>query len=415
MKWGFPISINLLFWFIIGLFRRIDDKRRNKKREKIVFISPGYQKKLTRQIAVCISAKNEEKTIKKTLRSVKKNTHITHCYLISDGSSDKTASVARKEGAHVKVNKVSQGKAQALKTLIDHFKLLKKYEYILFLDADSQIDKNYIKNALILLEDPKVSCIAGFARNQWNDPLKINLENLIVAYRARLYSLLQYFLVFAQTWRFTNVTPIVPGFASIYRTGVLKEIDMVVPNMAIEDFNWTFQVRKKKLGLVAQNAHVSALAQDPTTLHDYIHQVERWNIGFFQAVRYNGVWLSMFWFFLFIFIAEVFLSVFFLSILPIILFFLSYDFFADFSNPRLIMIDQYVNEYFLLWGIFIGVFVIDYFLTIFVAIKDKKPLMAVYGFGFLFLRLIDSVILIISTIKSFNYKTNGSWTSPKRI
>ena len=54
MKWGFPISINLFFWFVVGIFRRIDDRRRNKKRERVVFPPSLLQVAAKQECSSCV-------------------------------------------------------------------------------------------------------------------------------------------------------------------------------------------------------------------------------------------------------------------------------------------------------------------------------------------------------------------------
>ena len=106
-----------------------------------------------------------------------------------------------------------------------------------------------------------------------------------MCHRERIYAISQRLLKFGQTWRFTNATHIVPGFASMYRTDVLPQIEMNPPGLVIEDFNMTFEIYQKRLGKVAFSLGAVAVTQDPDNLRDYVRQIKRWGLGLWQTVR----------------------------------------------------------------------------------------------------------------------------------
>jgi poly-beta-1,6-N-acetyl-D-glucosamine synthase len=416
MKWGLPIGLNVLFWGLIGIIRFVNEKINRRKKGIVVFEDPLTYKKKRNTVAICIAAKNEEKVIGSTINSVKKLVPTKNIYLISDGSTDTTADIARSQKINVLEAVNSHGKGLALEMLINKFYLLDRYKYILFVDADTRINKDYIHNALAFFEeDSRVACIAGYAKNQWRKHKKVSWKYGIVGYRARLYSMMQLLMVYGQTWRHLNVTNIVPGFASMYRTEVLKKLKIHVPGLIIEDFNLAFQIRKKRLGIIAHHPSVYGIAQDPTTLGDYIRQVQRWNLGFFQTVKKYKIWASLFWLSLSIFIIEGFISaVFFLSV-PIILLSLAFIVFQLATNIWLVDLNFAIVSLILdLSEIIIGIIIADYLLTVFIALKDRRPMLLLYGVTFVFFRYIDAFILLTTTPKAFFVKSQGIWTSPKR-
>ena len=67
-------------------------------------------------------------------------------------------------------------------------------------------------------------------------------------------------------------------------------------------------MHKKKLGKIAYKPSIIGWDQHPDSLADYWKQVRRWNIGFFQTIRANGVWPSFFWVALGVFSLEVVLN-----------------------------------------------------------------------------------------------------------
>jgi len=55
------------------------------------------------------------------------------------------------------------------------------------------------------------------------------MGRFLVAYRSRLYAVVQLLLKYGQAARSANVVYIVPGFASMYRVDVLDQIDIAAP------------------------------------------------------------------------------------------------------------------------------------------------------------------------------------------
>jgi glucosyl-3-phosphoglycerate synthase len=82
-------------------------------------------------VTAVIPAHNEESTIKKVIRVIK-GSDADEIIVVSDGSSDRTASIARKEGVKVISHKKNLGKGAAMKTGVDNA----RGNIIVFLDAD---------------------------------------------------------------------------------------------------------------------------------------------------------------------------------------------------------------------------------------------------------------------------------------
>ncbi len=422
MKWGFPVSISVIIWSLIGLFRFTWEQafypmkreyaiRRGKKDE--VFIINTKNKK--ENVAICLPAKNEAAVISHTIRSLKKLVPARQIYVISDGSTDGTEKIAESHGCNVLVNKYSIGKARSLEKVIRKFKLLNKYLFILFVDADTEINPEYVKNALHVFKDPKVVAIAGYAKSKWTRHYIPRWQYFFVAHRLRLYQILQLIFSYGQTWKYTNFTPVIPGFASMYRTKTLKKLKIAVPGLLIEDFNLAFQIHKNNLGKIAHHYSMYGTAKDPIDMESYINQVKRWNIGFFQTTRKYGIWLSPFWLSLGFFILEVFLSAFLFSIYPIILLLIflgliTYQYFIDPSYIIPPLASELLTDMLIAAAL---VFIVDYVLTLYVSVKEKKPLLLIYGVGFFFFRILDAIILFSVLPRAFR-ASSGTWISPKR-
>ncbi|HCC49777.1 MAG TPA: glycosyl transferase, partial [Candidatus Jacksonbacteria bacterium] len=167
MKWliGFitVTGFNFSVWAVIGLMRFISEKFNSSKSAQADFFSLNKE-----QVAAVVPAHNEELTIRQTIKSLKRILPRENIYVGSDGSSDRTCRVATNTGVKVINIQPNRGKAGAIRYTINHFGLLNCYQAILIVDADSQIDVNYLKYALPLFNDPKTVAIAGHVLSKWS-------------------------------------------------------------------------------------------------------------------------------------------------------------------------------------------------------------------------------------------------------
>ena len=412
MKLGLPFSISILFWYVVGLIRFFAEE---------IFVTPKRVKraiivKKMKKVAICIPAHNEEVVIAKTIKSIKRLVPAKQIYIVSDGSKDRTITIARSQKCNVLELTPGKGKAKALVALMKHFKLLQRYEFILFVDADTILERNYLKNAIKIFEsDPTVAAIAGYIVSSFRKHRNLSRRKFFEAYRVRLNRLIQLFLVYGQTWKYMNVTPVIPGSCSIYRARALKKLQLDTPGIVIEDFNLAFQIHKKRLGRIAHHPGIYSIDQDPDNLRDYWNQVKRWNTGFYQTVRKLGLWPSFFWMSLGVFTFEVLVFSLFIVVLPMLVLLLTTQYYAPIINPEIIKVSQFVSSsYITLWQIVLLAFVIDYGLTLLVAVNDRKYKLLIYGLGFLFFSYINSLILLLSIPRGLLTKSRGRWTPPKR-
>ncbi len=113
------------------------------------------------KISCIIPAFNEESTIKKVLKAVKKVRIIDEIIVVDDGSIDKTYKKAKSEGVKVIRHKVNKGKGVAIKTGYKH----SDGDILLFLDAD-----------LYNITSKKVVSIIGPIRNDEADFVKTSFS-----------------------------------------------------------------------------------------------------------------------------------------------------------------------------------------------------------------------------------------------
>ena len=414
MKFGFPIGISTGFWFIVGLIRAIYEHFNNPLKPKSTKRTVS-----TKDIAVLLPAHNEEKVIVDCIQALKQSFKTKQIYVSSDGSTDNTTMLAKKEGCHVIGFAPGIGKARALVHMINEYDLYNKYKFIFIIDADTRIDKTFIPMALPVLEDPEVGALFAVARIKWPQHVIPSLRYYFIAYRERLNRMLQFFLIYGQTWKYTNVSFVIPGFCTIYRSSVLKQLRIDTPGLLIEDFNLAFQFVRKKLGTLGYSPKFIAWDQHPDNLSDYWKQVRRWNIGFFQTVRMNGFWPSFFWLSLSVFTIEVFLNSMFTLALPFVMLYLVAQSLAPVS-PLMASYANFYNSFgpftYLDWElIIIGYFWFDYAMSVVYGLMCRKPQFMIYGLFFFVMHYITSLILLSSLIPGFFSKSDGRWNSPTRL
>jgi len=410
---GLPLGISTTFWFIVGIIRLIKEE----------FIDHGsYRLKKNRKlkksdIAVILPAHNEELVIRSSIKALKRSIRRQQIYVVSDGSLDETYKLARAERVHVSQLIPGRGKAKAMKYLLEQYKLFERYKLIFIVDADTKIDPQFVGIALSILNDPEIAVVFGSAQIPWQQHWIPSLKYYYISYRERLNRMLQYFLIYGQTWKYTNVNYVIPGFATIYRSEILKQLEIDTPGLLIEDFNLAFQLHKKKLGKIGWHQTMIGLDQHPDNLPDYWKQVRRWNVGFFQTVRANGIWPSFFYFSLLLFTFEVLLNSLFVLFLPILLLYLITPVFGDIGILK--QFEAFYRNYGLfsnvsLFDLFMTMVIFDYGMTVVIGLVHKKPQFLFYGLFFFIMHFVTSLILLSSLYPGFFGKSSGRWISPTR-
>jgi poly-beta-1,6-N-acetyl-D-glucosamine synthase len=378
--------------------------------------APAMAQPMTvRDVAVLIAAHNEELVIDQTLAAIMELVPLASVHVVSDGSTDRTVEVARRTGANVIETKENLGKAGALQEAIQRFGLLDRFRAVMLLDADTRVQPGYFNAALPIFDTPDVVAVAGCVKTDTDRKLS-PVGNLLVGHRQRIYAIGQRVLKYGQTTRRFNATPIVPGFASIYRSQVLPRIDMNPPGLAIEDFNMTFEVYQKRLGKVGFTLSAVAVTQDPDNLHDYVRQTKRWALGLWQTVRRHPPRANLFTAMVALLLFETVTSSLMFLVLPLLL--------VVFGVPELVGGAQYwpwfapvytaVTTHVPLSTVFFGIAVPDYALTVVVALLERRPRLLLCGFFFPVLRLVDAAIGIYAIPMAWLSRSNGRWKSPTR-
>jgi biofilm PGA synthesis N-glycosyltransferase PgaC len=367
-------------------------------------------------VAVLMAAHNEEVVIDDSLAAITALVPAENVHVVSDASTDNTVALALRRGVNVIETATNVGKAGALEEGIRTFGLVERFSVVLLLDADTRLDPDYFQAALPLFDDPDIVAVAGCAHSTWNTPGLSFVGRLVTAHRSRVYALTQRLLKYGQTWRRTNATHIVPGFASLYRTTVLPNITINPLGLVIEDFNMTFEVYRKKLGRVGFTVGAKAFTQDPDTIHDYIKQTKRWALGLWQTVRRHRLHRDLLSAMLCVLLLELLTASLAFLALPVIVIVLAVpDLFPPVLHwPVASTIHSAIASHTSLRAISLGVLLPDLLLTLVVAAVEKRPRYLLYGLFFVFMRTIDAAIALYTLPRAWREKSTGRWVSPAR-
>ncbi|QXW01378.1 glycosyltransferase family 2 protein [Rhodococcus globerulus] len=413
-------GVNAVFWSAVGGMRRIEQFRQ----ERIAGPSGGQvagrgarsAERLTPDdVAILIAAHNEELVVELTIASACSLVPASNVHVVSDGSSDRTADLARSDGARVLELQPNVGKAGALAAAIEHFGLSEKYAVVLLLDADTRLSADYLETGLPYFDDPDVVAVAGRAATNVDPTPATRLGRILVAYRERVYVAMQLLIKYGQAAKRANVVSIVPGFASMYRTNILSRIDIDAPGLVIEDFNMTFDVHAQQLGRIAFHPSAAvAYTQDPDSFREYTNQVRRWTLGFWQTVRRHRVRADKFWLALSFYIAELIISsVVLLLFVPLLVVSLAAAAAARWMPAPPEPLVEFANTLPPLYLV-LGLLIPDLILTVLAVVTMKRPRYLLYAPIFPLIRIVDSYLCLRSLAQSRAGGSSGRWTSPTR-
>ncbi|MDQ0734624.1 glycosyltransferase family 2 protein [Arthrobacter agilis] len=408
------VGISTTFWSLVGIGRSLGEVYRRVTSPRGDGPPPGTPD--PGAVAILIAAHNEAASIERSLRAAAQLVAPENIHVVSDKSTDATVRIAQELGVNVLDLKVNRGKAGALAEGIRYFELCDRFEVVLILDADTRPTKDYLTTGLPLFADPGVVAVAGRAKSIVGTGRAPLLGRFLVAYRDRLYLIVQLMLKYGQAAKAANVVNIVPGFASMYRTSVLKHIDVAGRGLVIEDFNMTFDVHARKLGRIAFHPSAAvAYTEDPDNLGDYMRQIRRWNLGFWQTVRRYRFRFSKFWVNLWVHIIEIVVSgVLLLTLLPLLALSLIFDALPP-EMQRVPMPLDWLANVLPLEAVLVGVLLPDFLLSVLAAAVLKRPVYLLFGLLFPLVRMLDAAICLSQIPRAFiPAGSSGIWTSPKR-
>jgi cellulose synthase/poly-beta-1,6-N-acetylglucosamine synthase-like glycosyltransferase len=237
------------------------------------------------RLCVLLPGKDEALVIARTIQSVlDAGMASADIYVIDDGSSDGTATIARSfEGVNVLRNEHNIGKARSIVHANQTYKLSDRYDAICLMDADSIVDSDYYQKVAAAFQ--RKSNVAVVSANT-----KSIAHNWLTAYRSMIYAMSNF--IYKQGQDAMGVITVVPGFAASYSAKVFAQLSWD-SDTVVEDMDTTIQVHRKGLGRIVYTPEAVAYTQDPATIRDYIKQVYRWHTGAWQVGKKHKMFTGM--------------------------------------------------------------------------------------------------------------------------
>jgi cellulose synthase/poly-beta-1,6-N-acetylglucosamine synthase-like glycosyltransferase len=250
----FLIFSSWYFLLIISFFKK-EKIKKLKKFPKVSILIPAY---------------NEEKNIGKCIENVKKMNYpknLLEIIVVDDGSTDKTFEIAKRCG--VKVYKIKHcGKACAL-----NFGLRKcTGKYVLIIDADTIVDKNFIVEALKRMNKNVVAVSASMDI--------INEKNIITLFQKVEY-------IFASLFKkalnsLETGCLYIFGAATIYKTSILRRLKF--KNVSTEDFDLAVRIQSNGYKIIQIDNFAKTIV--PEKLHSLYKQRIRWYSHALYILKY---------------------------------------------------------------------------------------------------------------------------------
>lgn len=236
-----------------------------------------------RRLAMIVPAHNEENVIASTLESLLGLVDAADIYVVDDGSTDDTVMIAEAKVSNVLALNPNVGKATAVNTVIRHFDLANRYEYILPMDADTTVTRDFLTHALPILDndtDRSIVCVVGKVVGR--------SSNWVTTYRLWEYEVTQRIHKAAQSAE--RAIMVSPGCSTVYRADLYNKVQVPTGTLT-EDMDLTFLIHRLSLGRIVYCDKARVITQDPRALRDLMKQIDRWYTGFWQCVaKHNIPW-----------------------------------------------------------------------------------------------------------------------------
>lgn len=227
------------------------------------------------KISIIIPCYNEEKNISGCIESITRSNYKKEnleIIAIDDGSTDNTVKILKKY--KVKIIKSSHlGKSEALNLGVKEA----KYDFILALDADTVIDKNFIRHIIKPFKHKNVGATNGSC-------LAKNENNLLETFQK-----IEYFMHSTIRKAFSDVYSNglwFFGAFSCFRKSVLKEVGYFKNDTMAEDMDIFLEIYSKGHKII-NVAEAIGYTKVPETIKGFIKQRARWSFGGIQALIKN--------------------------------------------------------------------------------------------------------------------------------
>jgi poly-beta-1,6-N-acetyl-D-glucosamine synthase len=214
-------------------------------------------------------------------------------FVVSDGSTDGTADVARNAGAIALHLDVNVGKPAALRALLDHRfgeldhrRVPEAFDHLIVIDDDTLLAPDFVRLISARLAQPGTAAVGGFVSSNWlgkpwNPWVGARMwatwrtQHVVVRAQAALR---------ARTW--------ISGASTGYRADILDRVCRADTPYIVDDCFWCWEIQRNRLGHIVFESRARCTVQEPTTLRTLYKQELRWVWGTWQGIMGNRVGLQ---------------------------------------------------------------------------------------------------------------------------
>lgn len=221
-----------------------------------------------------VPARNEGRTIERTLQSLRNQSHPpSKLIILDDFSEDDYSEIVRRTYPDAEIRRTNSrhGKAYNINRILPEIAT----EYVLVVDADTHVEKDFVKK---LLSHRDFDVAYG--------QLLPDLSNESIYANARLVEYLYGHAVWKQATSFLGTVNITGCFA-LYKSETLKRLGGYPRRTITEDtdLSWLLSENGCKIMYVQEAKGYTA---EPSTLEHYHRQIKRWHTGFWQTIKVHG-------------------------------------------------------------------------------------------------------------------------------
>ncbi len=253
---------------------------RNKK-------NPKYRKVNPRPlVTVIVPAHNEEMGIVKTLESIRRSTYRKlQILVVDDASTDRTRKLVwkyikdhPKMDLHLLRKQKNVGKGEAINHAL---RTMTKGELFMTIDADSEISKKAICNAVRHFDNPSIIGLAANVQVQDEGTILSLLQKFehMIGYRSKKF------------YTISNSEFIIGGVASTYRTDFVRRAGYYDTDTLTEDIGLSLKLANYYGNINMRLIYASdvlAMTQGVQTFKALFRQRYRWKMGMLQNMTKYG-------------------------------------------------------------------------------------------------------------------------------
>jgi cellulose synthase/poly-beta-1,6-N-acetylglucosamine synthase-like glycosyltransferase/spore germination protein YaaH/peptidoglycan/xylan/chitin deacetylase (PgdA/CDA1 family) len=229
-------------------------------------------------VSIVVPAYNEEVNAVSAVRNLLKLDYPNfNIIFVDDGSTDDTykkVTLAFESEPKVTITtKKNEGKASAL----NHGITLSNGEYVLCIDADTQLLADALRQMIQHFTDAKVGAVAG--------NVKVGNEvNLITRWQSIEYITSQNFD--RNAYAHINAITVVPGAIGLFLKSAINEAGNFTSDTFAEDCDLTIRILRAGYKVKNENKAI-AFTEAPETLRMFLKQRFRWSFGVMQSFWKN--------------------------------------------------------------------------------------------------------------------------------